>query len=144
MPEIDLFAQTEQRASLAPQSVATGATVSGSGIDRVNREKVVVELSIAAPSGAPTGGNITLIPLEGDATSTLAQVGTDSVVIASTATFPTVARYRYTGTRRFVGVRAVNNLTGGTTPAAIVAGSVLTGSARFVGKQPGIDKQITN
>src|SRR5271157_684349 len=127
----DLYATSEQANSLPPQSMAAAATATGTAVDVKDRESVVLELTVAAPSGGPTGGTITLVPMEGQQAngSDAAQVnGTDQVQVAYNATFPTVLRYRYiggaNGKLRYATVRCVTALTGGSSPAAVVSANV--------------------
>jgi hypothetical protein len=143
MPLPDLYAMSEQSNSLAPQSMAAAATASGVTVDVKDRESVVLELTIAAPAGGPTGGTITLVPMEGQQAngSDVAQVnGTDQIQAAFNVSFPTVLRYRYiggtNGKLRYVTLRAVTALTGGVSPTVVVSGNVLKGGLKYSGAQP--------
>jgi hypothetical protein len=146
MPPIglpDLFVTSEQTNSLAPQSMAAAATATGVTVDVKDRDSVVLELTLAAPAGTPTGGTITLVPMEGQQAngSDAAQVnGTDQVQAAYNATFPAVLRYRYlggaNGKLRYVTLRAVTALTGGSSPTVVVGGNVLKGGLKYAGAQP--------
>lgn len=137
----DLFATTEQTPSLAPQSLTASGSANGVGVDVKDRESVVLELTLGSLAGSPTGGTVTLIPQESSDNSTWAQVnGTDQVVANFNDTLPEVLRYRYVGGAngklRYVRVRAVAALTGGTSPTVVVAGNVLKGALKYSGAQP--------
>lgn len=139
----DLYSESEIAPSVAPQQLAAAGSVQGAVVDVADRESVVMELSLGSLAGAPTGGTVTLIPMEGNQAngSDQAQVnGTDSVVGNYNDVLPEVLRYRYTGgvngKLRYVSIKAVAALTGGTSPTIDVSGNVLKGGLRFAGKQP--------
>jgi hypothetical protein len=143
--QMDLFSNTENAPSVAPQSLAQNATVHGAAVDVKDRESVVLETHIGSVTGAPTGGNVTAImeeaPDNGGSPGAFSQVnGSDQVVGQFNDTLPEILRYRYiggaNGKQRWVRMSITNNRTGGTTPAALVAGNVLKGGLRFAGKQP--------
>jgi len=139
----DLFANTEQGLSVAPQQLSASQTVNGTSIDLKDREHVVAELFLGTLAGAPTGGTVTLIPQEGNAAngSDAAQVnGSDQVVANFSDTFPEVLRYRYTGgvngKLRYLRIKVVAALTGGSSPTIIVEGNILKGGLKYAGQQP--------
>lgn len=138
----DVFSNTKNEISLAPVTLAddggggSDGIVDGAHVDRQNAHVggVVLELQYDVLDVDITGGVLELIPLEGDASdgADLAQVGTDKVTYSFGAvTDKGILRYHYKGTKRYVAVRASNQLTGGVANnKAVVGGNVLMGKLR--------------
>lgn len=144
----DVLNNTDNQLSLAPQEVndnsgtGTDGIVDGVVVDRQNSlvGGVVLELPYDIADGDITGGNLKLIPMEGDLAngSDQAQVGTDEVVYTFGAvTDKGILRYHYTGTKSHVSVRVDNSLTGGASNnSVVVSGNVLMGKLRYAKGSP--------
>lgn len=142
MPFPDLLVMATQTPCIAPQTLtASEGPEHGTGVPTADRESNVIELTVGALTGAPTGGTITAIIEESPDNSTWTQVnGSDALVMKYNDTLPEVLRYRYlggaNGKQAYIRASVTAALTGGSSPTAIVAANVLQGGLRFAGQQP--------
>ena len=124
----DIGAYIKAVAGIGPQNAADGATVNGSGVDRQGLRSCVVAAHVGAVTGAPTATSIQFKLQKSDDNSTFTDVSGASTTITA-ADSSAELDLDISGLKRYVRVVAAVSFTGGTSPTADIAATLILGGA---------------